>query len=245
MWLAILICAAFFATGCSTGKKKVNDGEVHYLLGLSYLKEQNPTLALREFLLAQEFHPRDAEIQAALGQAYQLKKAYPQAEGHYLRALKLSKDDPKHQNNLAALYLDMQRWEDAVIYFRRASSNLLFTAPELALSGMGYAYFNLGKYPEAAASFRDALAFEPRYPQARLGLGEVFFARDEIEPAIAEFRQALVVAPDYAMAHYKLGLTYLKVREIGKARDSFRQVVRLVPDSDIGQLAANYLNLLK
>jgi Tfp pilus assembly protein PilF len=242
---SLILILALANAGCSTGKKKIDDGEVHYILGLSYLQEHNPTLALREFLLAQDFAPRDARVQVGLGQAYHLKGAYPQAEQHYLNAVRLSRGDPKFQNNLGALYLDMQRWDDAISYFSKAASNLLFPTPELALTGMGYAYFHQGEYAKATTAMRDALGHNPRFAQARLGLGEVFFAQEETERAIVEFRQALAIAPDFSTAHYKLGLAYLKIRQTEKAFESFQQVVRRVPDTEIGRLSQNYLELLK
>ena len=68
--------------------------------------------------------------------------AFPDAERHYLRAVRLDRDNPLYQNNLAALYLDMERWDDAISHFRKAADNLLFTNPEVALTGIGYAYYH-------------------------------------------------------------------------------------------------------
>jgi Tfp pilus assembly protein PilF len=242
----LLLIGLLLTTGCaSSGKKKGTQAEVHFLLGISYLQEQNPTLALKEFLKAEEFDARDHRIQAALGQAYQLRKAFGQAEAHYLRALRLDRNNPQYRNNLGALYLDMQRWDDAIGYFRQAADDLLFTSPEVPLTGLGLAYFQKNQYPEAIAAYREALGHRPRFAVARLRLGEVYFAQGHTSQAIAEYLQALAVAPEFVLAHYKLGLAYLQAHETASAKASFAAAYRLAPDSEPGRSAGNYLELLK
>ncbi|MFA5515717.1 MAG: tetratricopeptide repeat protein [Desulfuromonadales bacterium] len=242
--LLLLGFAVILFAGCSTTPREGNRSEAHYFLGISYLEEQNPTLALKEFLLAAELDPGNADIQDALGQTFQLKGAYPEAEKHYLKALKLSKGDPQIQNNLAALYLTMQRWDEAIRLFRLASDNLLFTNQALALAGMGLAHFHKGEYLEAVSAFKKALVQNPRYAQAHLMLGETYAALDKLDLAIGEYRQALAVAPDYARVHYLLGMAYRRQGDNAKAAAAFRETVRIAPDSEYGGNAAEYLKLL-
>jgi len=245
LWcILILLLTAHLLTGCGGGKRKVDQGEAHYILGISYLEENNPTLALKEFRLAAQSKPESAHIQAALAQAYYLKKAFPEAEEHYLRALKLDHDNSQIENNLAVLYLDMERWNDAISYFRKASSDLTFTRAEVALTGMGYAYLQKGEYLAAVTACKEALAHNLRYPPAHLRLGEAYYALDKTDSAIEAFRQALSMAPDYSAAHYRLALAYMKSGETGKAITSFEEVIRLAPDSEQGHLAVDYLKLL-
>ncbi len=230
--------------GCAAPKKQRNEGRAHYVMGVSFLEEHNSTQALKQFLLAEKANPRDADIQAALGQSYQLKGAYRRAEKHYLRALELRPDDPQFENNLGALYLDMHRWDDAIHSFRKASTNLLFGHPEIALTGMGFAYFRKGDVAKAESSYRKAISLAPRYPLAHLRLGEVYLARGKTDQAIDEFRQASTLAPGYPVAHYKLALAYMKKGENKKAAAAFREVIRLAPSSEEARRSQDYLNIL-
>jgi len=243
--LFALLLPLLLAAGCGATKQQRKESDAHYMLGVSYLREQNATLALKEFLRAEENAPDDAELQNALGQAYQLKKAYAEAEKHYLRALKLSRDNPAYQNNLAALYLDMERWDDAIRLFRKAADNLLFGNPEIALTGMGYAYHQKGEYLDAVTVCKQALKYNPRYAQAQLRLGEAYYALDKTEPAVQAYQEALAIAPDYALAHYRLGQAYMKQRNTGKAVAAFREVRRLAPDSELAKSVDEYLKILK
>lgn len=245
IYLLLLVASVLvFAGGCSIGRQQRNDAESHYMLGVSYLQEQNATQALKEFLQAAELAPERADIEQALAQAYYQKKAYPLAEKHYLRALQLNPDDPQIENNLAALYLDMQRWNDAIRYFRKASKNLLFSSPEVALTGAGVACFQKGDYVEALAFYKEASAANPGYAQAFLHLGEVYSIMDKPDLAIVEYRHAISLVSDYAAAHYQLALAYLKLGDRGRAESHFREVIRIAPDSEPGRLSRDYLKLL-
>jgi len=233
------------AVGCSAPEKKSPQGDTHYMLGLSHLRQQQLTPALKEFRLAVEADPQNADFQNALAQTYQFKKAYPEAEMHYLKALEISGNSPEYQNNIAALYLDMQRWDDAIKYFRYASSNLVFGNPGVALTGMGYAYYQKGDYIDAIGAYQKAIETNARFPVAHLRLGEAYYELDKWELAIASYRKAIELVPDYPEAHYKIGLAYMKNGQKEEARQSFTEVLRLALVSESAKLSKGYIELLK
>lgn len=242
--LTILFLLLLLA-GCGASAKHRTEAETHYMLGVSHLRERNATLALRELQLAEQKDANNANIQNSLAQAYQLKRAFADAERHYLRALRLDRNNPTYQNNLAALYLDMERWDDAIRHFRKAADNLLFSSPELAMTGIGYAYFHKGEYLDAVAACKEAINYNPRYAQAHLQLGEAYYSLDKTGLAIDAFRQALSLSPDYTLAHYRLGQAHMKLKQPEQAVASFREVLRLAPDSEIGRSVAEYIKILK
>ena len=235
---------AFFCTACAPGSKAVQQAETHYSLGVSSLRDPNVTAALREFLKAAEYDPRDPKIQEALAQTYHIKKAYPEAERHYLEAIRLSKGDPTYINNLGALYLNMQRWDDAIAQFRLAGNDLLFPQPEVALTGAGLALLKKGDHLAAIEAFQQALEKNRRYAPAKLHLGETYMALNKPDLAIQALEDAVVLDPAYAQAHYQLGLAYMKGNARDRARTSFEKVISLSPDSEVARLAKSYLQLL-
>lgn len=241
----IFVVVILGATGCSMPDKKPQQGDAHYMLGLSHFQQQQWTEALQEFFKAVEADPQNPEFQNALAQAYQFKKAYPEAEKHYLIAMDLSNNEPLYQNNIGALYLDMQRWDDAIKYFRQASSNLLFGKPEISLTGMGFAYVQKGDYIEAVGAYQQAISNNERFPVPHLRLGEVYYKLDKWELAIQSCRKAIELAPDYTEAHYQLGLAYMKNGQKEEAQQAFAEVVRLAPISESARLAKGYIELLK
>jgi len=245
LYILMFIPLCFILISCAGHEKRSKDAQAHYLLGVAHLREDKPTHALQEFLYAVEADPRDAEIHAALGHTYHLKKAYPDAEKHFLKALSHSEGNPLYQNNLAALYLDMERWDDAVRYFRLASSNILFPSSEIALTGLGYAYSRKGDYLQAVSALTTAIEQRSKYPPAHFYLGEVYLALGKTQMAIDEYKTAIASSPNYVLAHFQLGLLYMKEKLEAKAMESFREVVRLSPESDPGRDAAKYLTLLR
>jgi len=215
------------------------------MLGVSYLKSNDSTQALKEFLKAEEFEDDDAQLQAALGQTYFLKKAYADSEKHYLKALKLDEDNPKFENNLAALYLQWERWDDAMFYFHKAATNLLFPQAEVAWTGYGYALFRKGEHVKAIDAYMKAIDQNWRYPQAYVRRGEVFYALDKPGKAISDYRQALKLVPDYALAHFNFALSSMKLQDNQSAIEHFNKVVTLRPESDLARQAKSYLLVLE
>ena len=243
---ALLLLVLLLAlTGCAVGAKRKNDAKVHYMLGISYLQEPNATLALKEFLHAEELNPYDGDIQMALGQSYQMKKAYAEAERHYLRALEFDDDNPLFQNNLAALYLDLQRWDDALRYFRRAADNLLFSNSEVALAGMGFVYTRKGDVPAAIAAYQQALERNPRYQLPRLRLSELYLGQGKPEAALQELDRVLAAVPASAEIQYLRGMAYLGKRQGQQAQAAFRDAVRLAPDSEFGKKSEQQLRQMR
>jgi len=242
--LALLLSALLCLSGCAVGKKRKNDANVHYMLGISYLQEPNATLALKEFLAAEKLNPYDSDIQVALGQAYQMKKAYAAAERHYLHALDLDEGNPLYQNNLAALYLDMQRWDDAIRFFKSAADNLLFTSSEVALAGMGFAYSRKGDFPAAVSAYQQALERNPRYLVPKLRLGEIYLNQGKIDDALRELKPVAAVTPSSAEVYYFLGMAFMRKLQRPQAEASFREAVRLGAESEFGIKAEQQLRQL-
>ncbi|PLX76823.1 MAG: hypothetical protein C0614_10005 [Desulfuromonas sp.] len=244
-WSLVLI--AVLAVSCASTKKQdpANDARYHYLMGASALNENNPTDALREFMLAEGFDGDDPEIQAGLAEAFLRKQAYDKSEVHFQRALELSGDEPKYHNNLGALYLNMGRYDDAARHFEDAATNLLFDRPEVAWTGAGFARFLQSDYPAAERAYLKAVNSAPRYFQSYFRLGELYYAQNRPAEAIEQLTHSLQLAPNFADGHYWLGLTYMRIDKSALAKSAFNQVLKLAPESESARLAKKYLDLLQ
>lgn len=218
--------------------------DYHYMMGVSALNEQNPTDALKELLQAEKYDPRDPEIQSGLAQAYWVKQAHALAEEHFKRAIKLSDGDPKYYNNLAALYLSMERYDDAISAFQTAAENLLFDRPEMAWTGVGMANTQKQDYPAALRAYQKAMAINPNYYLAPFRLGELYYNQDRPVEALDMFTRTIELAPGFADGHYWQGLVYMKMKNPQKAKPAFLEVIRLAPKSESARLAVNYLKII-
>lgn len=240
--ITVLIASMLF--GCASSKQKAKDFEVHFMLGVSYLRANDPTSALKEFLLAEAIEQDDAPLQAALGQTYFMKKLFTDSENHYRQAVDLDRNNPKFENNLAALYMEMERWQDAQVLFKKAALNPLFSQAEVAWTGYGYAAFKSGDHLKAIDSYMKAINANVRYPQAYVRRGEAFAALGKPGKAIADYQHALKLYPNYPLAHFNLALVHMNLKEKRLARKHFGEVARLVPESDLGRQSKSYLLIL-
>ncbi len=226
-------------------KNKVPLAEEHFRLGVSHLKSNNPTQGLKELLLAVELDPKNDEINEALAQAYQLKKAYRLAEKHYLKAIEFGGDNPRYKNNLASLYLLMEEWDKAIKYFDQAANNLLFMNPHVALAGKGFAYLQKKDYPTALAQFKQATAMAPRFAQGYYLQSEAYQAMGDNDRARVALEKALDISPNYVQALYQLAVLDLETDQLDAAVDRFERVVDQAPLSELGMQAAEMLRALK
>lgn len=243
-FIYLLVVATLFGCGGPIQKmrqEKQQRADFHYKLGAAHLRGNNPSMALKELLEAVKNDPKNSAIHVTLANAYQMKKAYLLAEEHYLQAIKLSDDDPRYQNNLASLYLDMELWDKAIIYFDLAAVNLLFANSHVALSGKGFALFKKQQYRSALVEYDKALELVPRYASAYLRKSETYQAMGETEQARDALEKAIAIAPNYARALYQLGIIQLQERQVPAAIEKFKRVVELIPNSDLALESAELL----
>ena len=225
-------------------KQDFHQADVHYKLAMAHLQADNPTLALKELLAAVKKDPNNSSIQVALAQTYQRKKAYPQAELHYLKALDLDKNEPRYQNNLASLYLDMEKWDKAIYYFDLASKNLLFVNAHVAVAGKAYAYFKKNDYPEALKFSTEATKIAPRYASAYFLTSEIYNAMGDVDQEKFFLQRAIDIAPQFISARYRLAVLFLQENSLADAAEQLKIILEFSPTSELGTKAKSLLKTL-
>ncbi|MBR5998511.1 MAG: tetratricopeptide repeat protein [Deltaproteobacteria bacterium] len=237
--LLMLGCAQHSGRG-----RKIDPAESHYIRGASYLRENDPSRALQEFAKAEKAAPWRADVQGAMGQAYQQKKAYDRAEKHYLRALKLSSGDPVVRSNLGVLYLDMGAWDKALDAFQKASDDSRFDNPEMALTGLGVAWWRKGDREKAGSCFLQAIEMRGDCAPAYFYMGEIHRENGNLAEAKANYRQALELVPQYMAAWRGLGLVYAAEGNVGTARGIFSRIVEDIPGTEMAEECRRMLRSL-
>ncbi|HEY2955733.1 MAG TPA: tetratricopeptide repeat protein [Candidatus Eisenbacteria bacterium] len=96
----------------------------------------------------------------------------------------------------------MRPWRDELAL----ASRMVFDAPgsPLAHSTLGYAWYRLERWPEAATEFATAARLRPADPWSHFYLGDALLRQGRLEPAERAFRSAIGLGMRYAPAH--LGL---------------------------------------
>jgi protein O-GlcNAc transferase len=112
--------------------------------------------------------------------------------------------------------------------FARFFSSKKKTAAEEQLR-LGNSLRDQGRFDEAAACYRAALALEPDFPAAHVSLGNLLNDQGRPKEALACFQSAIAVRPDYPDAHANLGNAFQYLGEMDKAMACYRKAVALDP----------------
>ena len=83
-----------------------------------------------------------------------------------------------------------------------------------------------GQYDAAADKYREALALEPRSPQALSNLGVCLYLGGHLQNALEPLQNALSIDPNQLPANLILGMDYVKLGEPEKALIPLQRVLR-------------------
>jgi Tfp pilus assembly protein PilF len=246
LWI-LLLCLAT-VSGCVGGQRqgvRTEPAREHYTRALQYLSIGAGEQAIKELNDAVKLEPTNAEFQNLLAFAYHYEGRYQFALTHYAKALELAPGYAEAHVNLAALYLELERWDDAIRQGRAALQITTYQSPEKAYNNIGLAYIGKKDLISARRAFRDALAFHDNFPEAHRNLGIIYYQQGHVEDAIREFREALRLRPNYAEALADLGVAYLERGSKAEAAAQFQKVIQLDPESELAEWAKQHLGTLR
>jgi tetratricopeptide (TPR) repeat protein len=132
----------------------------------------------------------------------------------------------------------------------------IYPAASVVHNNLGSAYFALGRYEEAVASFKEAARLDPGFAQAHFNLGLMYIkqgrptdaarALDEaakgftisgdenlkaglFEDAEEDFKSLLLIDPEFYPGQLKLGMVYAAARRHKEAVEIFERLTRQHP----------------
>jgi Tfp pilus assembly protein PilF len=241
------------ALGCATtspADQAETDRKVrnHYELAVNHLKEGRAGVAIRELLAAEALDPEDPWIHLALSEAYRLKARSAEAEHHLKRALALRPDLHAAQLNLSALYIQSERYEDAIEASDALLADATFAAPWKALTNKGYALYKLGRRAEARETLEQALEYHEHFWPARLDLaildqdeGRHLEALENLEAVLAQKPSAIARAE----VNYRMATIYISLGNRAKAVHHLEVAAQTRPGGEWGKRSADYLKRLR
>jgi len=155
----------------SEREQKLNQARARRDLGIDYLAKGQNAIALRELDFALEGNPDDAVTLLWLGEGYRRQGHDDKALEAMTRAIELRPSFREAHNNLAAFYLQLERWEEAREHAQVLIEDPLYSRPWMAFSNRGWAEYNLGHIDLARKSLEMALEFRADFWPAALNLG--------------------------------------------------------------------------
>ncbi|AMX03091.1 type IV pilus biogenesis/stability protein PilW [Microbulbifer thermotolerans] len=150
--------------------------QTHVQLGLRYLRNgDNREAARHHFNKALELGKKDPMAHLGLALMYQTDGEVEVAESHFKKALRYGDNFSMARTNYGAFLYQQERYEEALVQFEKAASDLTYNRRSYALTNYGRTAAKLGKVEEAEKAYTRALALDDDLPQALLELAELKF----------------------------------------------------------------------
>ena len=221
---------------------------MQYELGVDHLQNDRSPQAVASLLEAQRWDPSSERTELALAEAYRQQGRLPEAEMHLKNALALKSGFHQASLNLAALYIQTERYEDAVSQLQTLLDDPTFPGPWRALTNLGWAEYRLGRMDDAYRHLALAVDYRPQHWPARFNLGILEAERGNRAAAIQHFQQVLDQNPGpLAEAEVRFRLAE-QLESSGDRQGARRQLTTasdLQPSGPWSRRSAEYLKTLQ
>ncbi|UCE40025.1 MAG: tetratricopeptide repeat protein [Candidatus Aminicenantes bacterium] len=149
--------------------------------------------------------------------------------------------DPQYQYNVGLVYLQNDRYDDAVVYLNKSLA--LKPDFDLALNALGIIYFIQGEFQKAMDYLERCLTLNPEFTEARNYLGSVYQELGHLDKAEAEFKKAIAdeTYRSRELPHYNLARLYLTK---GKDEEALKLVNSALELNDRMVMALNLKGVL-
>ncbi len=254
----LTLAAGIAALGCATAPAKpalpkvseaaVRQARSHQSLGSNYLKDGRYALAIRELRAAAALNPNDKWVHLALGEAYRLKGMFAEAEKEVLHGLELDPEFQEGQLTLSGLYIQMERYPDAITRAQKLIDDPTYPDVWAALTNKGFAQLQLGLLGDARHSLELAAEFNDNYWRAHLNLGILAAQQGEREEALGHFAKVIKLGagtPAEAEANYRVAEIFVSMGDRTQAMRHLVAATESNPDGTWGKLSADYLKRLQ
>lgn len=171
--------------------------------------------AIRTYQQGAKDNPQEATFHIFLGQIFQLRQDWVNAEHSYNRALAIRRDDPVAGCNLAYVTTQMGGDLDVALSLAQSARSKLPQSPEAA-DTLGWIYYQKGAYRPAVSALQAAVALVQQ-----------------------------IKSQDNPRFHYHLGMAYAKTGETSQARVQFQKILKMNPDAGDAAEAKKQLTQLK
>ena len=189
-----LLCQGCVSTTASSTSSDEDAAIANLNLGVAYLRQGRPELAVSILQRALSYDPRLVDAHSSIAVAFDQLGQLDEAEEHYQTAAQLEPADPGAANSYAVFLCRNDRWGDAEGYFRQAADDPQYSTPEAALANAGVCARTAGESGTAESYFRQALERNSVYPDALFHLTDLAYENEDFLRARAFMQRYLEFA---------------------------------------------------
>src|SRR5690606_38268622 len=139
----------------------------------------------------EQLSPTNAEVQNSIGLVFQMRERPKEAEARFQRALKLAPKYTDVRANLARLYIDTGRYDEALKEIKVIENDLTYPTPERALVLKGMIYFKKGEYEKAEPVLVRAYQAQRQSCIGAYFLGRTYYENKRLSEASQVLDQAI------------------------------------------------------
>jgi len=176
--------------------------------------------------------------------AYFASEKFPEAEEALLQALKLQDSFPQARMNLGTLYLEMKRFDEAVVALTAAVEHPEYRQPARARHNLGWAYYSKGEFAEARNQYHEVLRRFPLFCPSVRNLGHIDEAEGKLSDALARYKQATECDPSDLKSRLSLGIVEARLDLVSDACEHLSAVKEADPYGTLRVQADEYLKML-
>lgn len=159
------------------------------------------------------------------GTIYLGEKKFSDAEGEFLKALKISRNNPHVYAGLGEVYLQKKEWNQALTQFQR-SLDLRPSENNYRIK-LAKVYSGKGQFKEAADIYHSVIENDPQNSRAFYELGALKLSEGTRDEGIAALRMAARIDPEFYRPHRLLSELYLEENKLAEAIHEMKQAVRI------------------
>ncbi len=143
--------------------------------------------------------------------------------------LRIAPNDTPTLNTLAGLYGTIGKFEDEIVWAKKAIS--ADATYHLAYVNYGNALISTGRMEEGRSAFEKAKSLAPRDPIPLYSLGVIAEKQRKFTEAINLYKKSVTLAPRFENGWYSLAATYANVKRYDDALATLDILLKLNPDA--------------
>lgn len=198
-----------------------DNADVYNNMAVAYSCMGDIEQAEKFFVKAIELDPQLAQAYINLSDLYYKAGDLASAVGTLQRGSYELEDNLTLAHLLARVYIDDQRWDDAIDELER----VLDGEPENydAYYDLGHVYFEMGDYEGAISNFETVTQYREDSELLFYSLAQAYEANNEIDKAISNYLKSIAVNDKFSLAYKKVGILFM-------ARNDFEDAIEYFED---------------
>ena len=198
-----------------------DNADVYNNLAVAYSCVADFEHAETYFIKALELDPQLAQAYINLSDLYYKAGDLASAVGTLQRGSYELQDNLTIAHLLARVYIDDQRWEDAIEELER----VLDSEPENydAFYDLGHVCFELGDYEGAISNFETVTEYRQDSELLYYSLAQAYEANNEIDKAISNYLKSIAVNDKFTLAYKKVGILFMARNDFEDAIEYFEE----------------------